>query len=138
MFENVREWDAGYQPDKRPGQGEKKVKEASCMACIGSVLGNWGGGGGGGKRYEGNQTARMVAKKSQTDIMVTPFKSERRMKKIIKRGKERKGHIGARMTIAGCGWKLLFARLRVSLPSRDNRTCERKWRFMAVRVNSIA
>ena len=47
-------------------------------------------------------------------------------------------HIGARMTIAGCGWKLLFARLRVSLPSHDNRTCERKWRFMAVRVNSIA
>ena len=30
------------------------------------------------------------------------------------------------MTIAGCGWKLLFARLRVSLPSHDNRTCERK------------
>ena len=27
-------------------------------------------------------------------------------------------HIGARMTIAGCGWKLLFARLRVSLPYR--------------------
>ena len=47
-------------------------------------------------------------------------------------------HIGARMTIAGCGWKLLFARLRVSLPSHDNHTCERKWRFMAVRVNSIA
>ena len=47
-------------------------------------------------------------------------------------------HIGAMMTIAGCGWKLLFARLRVSLPSHDNRTCEQKWRFMAVRVNSIA
>ena len=37
-----------------------------------------------------------------------------------------------------CRWKLLFARLRVSLPSPDNRTCERKWRFMAVRVNPIA
>ena len=33
------------------------------------------------------------------------------------------------MTIAGCGWKLLFALLRVSLPSHDNRTCERKWRI---------
>ena len=46
-------------------------------------------------------------------------------------------HIGAMMTIADCGWKLQFARLRVSLPSHDNRTCERKWLFMAVQVNSI-
>ena len=47
-------------------------------------------------------------------------------------------HIGARMTIADCMWKLLFARLRVSLPSHDNRTCERKWLFMALLVTSIA
>ena len=34
--------------------------------------------------------------------------------------------------------EIAIARLRVSLPSHDNRTCERKLRFMAVRVNSIA
>ena len=44
----------------------------------------------------------------------------------------RNSSIGAKMTIADCGWKLLFEQLRVSLPSHDNRTSERKWLFMAV------